>query len=221
MTDHGTHLTEAERQTLADGSLPGSRELEDHLRGCHACAEDVARLRRVIERFARPVEADPPLAELWPAIRSRIEGGKVVSMASPVVAPRARRLTPRLAAAGFGVAAAIAAVMLLRPSPRAGTTGIGSTSARDSAQTLVLVADSVGYYQEEARVLLDRLELQRALIRPEAMASIQRDLRVIDQAIGELQLAIERDPRNPALRQLLASSYRQKVQVLRRAGNAG
>jgi hypothetical protein len=53
------------------------------------------------------------------------------------------------------------------------------------------------------------------------MASIQRDLRVIDQAIGELQLAIERDPRNPALRQLLASSYRQKVQVLRRAGNAG
>jgi hypothetical protein len=50
---------------------------------------------------------------------------------------------------------------------------------------------------------------------------IDRDLKTIDGAIDELKLAIANDPRNLALRQLLASSYRQKVDLLKRAGNAG
>ena len=81
--------------------------------------------------------------------------------------------------------------------------------------------DSTQSYEEEARTLLDHLELQRALVRPEARASIDRDLRLIDQAIAELKAAIAADPNNPALRQLLASSYRQKIELLKRAGNAG
>ena len=93
--------------------------------------------------------------------------------------------------------------------------------ARDSVQALVLVADSIRSYQDEAQILLDRLDLQRAMIRPEAMASIERDLGVIDRSIEQLELAIQRDPRNPTLRQLLVSSYRQKVDVLKRVGNAG
>jgi len=36
-------------------------------------------------------------------------------------------------------------------------------------------------------------------------------------AIAELKDAIVRDPNNPALRQLLATSYRQKVELLKRA----
>lgn len=224
MIGHGTHLTETERQTLADGSLPAgrARELQGHLGGCEACAEDVARLRLVIQRSSEPVTSGSPLAELWPAIRSRIEGSKVVPLASSATAPRPRPFTLRLAgAAGIGVAAAIAAVVWLRPLRHTVVPGGSLESSRDSTQALILVSDSVRSYQDEARVLLDRLELQRAMIRPEAMASIERDLGVIDQAIGELELAIERDPRNPALRQLLASSYRQKVEVLKRAGNAG
>jgi hypothetical protein len=51
--------------------------------------------------------------------------------------------------------------------------------------------------------------------------SIDHDLRVIDGAIAELERAIERDPRNPALRALLAQSYKQKVDLLKRIGNAG
>jgi hypothetical protein len=58
------------------------------------------------------------------------------------------------------------------------------------------------------------------MMRPETAASIDRDLKVIDQAIDELKVAIASDPRNPALRQLLASSFKQKVELLKRAGNA-
>jgi anti-sigma factor RsiW len=228
MTDDSAHLTETERQTLVDGSLPAkrARELHAHLRGCESCAADVARLRLVAQQYSRPLPLDPPLAELWPEIRSRIERSKVVPLAPPAAASPSRRITIRsTAVAGLGataaVAAAVAAVVWLGQS-RSSTPGrAGLEASRDTAQALVLVADSVRSYQEEAQVLLDRLELQRAMIRPDALTSIDRDLKVIDQAIAELELAIERDPRNPTLRQLLASSYRQKVDLLKRAGNAG
>jgi hypothetical protein len=59
------------------------------------------------------------------------------------------------------------------------------------------------------------------MLRPEAVAAIDHDLRVVDSAIVEVQDALKHDPKNPALLRLLASSYRQKLDVLRRVGNAG
>ena len=79
------------------------------------------------------------------------------------------------------------------------------------------VADSTRAYEAEAQILLDRLEIQRATMRPEARAAIDRNLHTVDVAIAELKDAIARDPNNPALRQLLATSYRQKVELLKRA----
>jgi hypothetical protein len=58
-------------------------------------------------------------------------------------------------------------------------------------------------------------------MRPELARAVERDLRTIDVAIAELQNAIRTDPNNPALRRLLASSYRQKVDLLKRASDAG
>jgi cytochrome c-type biogenesis protein CcmH/NrfG len=69
-------------------------------------------------------------------------------------------------------------------------------------------------------MLLNQLELRRSMLRPEAVVAIDHDLRVVDSAIAELKEAIAHDPNNPALRRLLASSYRQKVDVLKRVGNA-
>jgi hypothetical protein len=223
MTDTA-HLTEAERQTLADGSLPPRRAhgLEAHLRVCASCAADVARLKLVARRYAAPPPPDPRLAELWPEIRSRIERSKLVPLdAAPAAAPKPG--PPVFAIAGVAAvlaAAVVAAALWLGPARRGHRPEVGEAPASDSLHALALVADSVRSYRKEAQVLLDRLELQRAMIRPEAMASIERDLRVIDRSIEELELAIERDPRNPALRQLLAASWRQKVELLKGAGNA-
>lgn len=99
--------------------------------------------------------------------------------------------------------------------------GDAAIAGRSPDVFAIPVADSTAAYEEEAKQLLDRLELQRALLRPEAARALDDDLRTIDAAIAELQNAIVRDPKNPALRQLLASSYRQKVELLRRAENAG
>ena len=86
--------------------------------------------------------------------------------------------------------------------------------------SLIAAADSAHLYEEEAQTLLNKLELQRAMLRPEAAEALDRDLHVVDVAIAELKDAIARDPSNRALRQLLASSYRQKVDLLKRVANA-
>ena len=87
-----------------------------------------------------------------------------------------------------------------------------------SPAELQLVVDSTREYEREATILLNELELRRAMIRPQLRSSLDHDLRAIDDAILELKEAIARDPNNPALRRLLASSYKQKVDLLKRVG---
>ena len=98
----------------------------------------------------------------------------------------------------------------------------GSASTYDdSADAMVVsVADSSGVYAEQTRILFNRLSLERSLVRPEALRLIDRDLRVVDSAIAELNAAVKRDPYNPVLRRLLVSSYRGRVDILKRVGNA-
>jgi hypothetical protein len=95
-----------------------------------------------------------------------------------------------------------------------------SAQPNDANVSLIAAADSAHAYEEEAQTLLNKLELQRAMLRPEAAEALDRDLHVVDVAIAELKDAIARDPSNRALRQLLASSYRQKVDLLKRVANA-
>src|SRR5205085_115438 len=81
-------------------------------------------------------------------------------------------------------------------------------------------ADSARAYEQEVQALLDEMALRRAMLRPDVAARMDHDVRVIDSAIAELQDALRKDPNNPALRQLLAASYRQKRDLLKRAEDA-
>jgi anti-sigma factor RsiW len=217
------HLTEEERQTIADDTMPAAfrGELEKHLERCDACRDDVARLRDVLTQYrSRPLSPRADDDDLWTSIKSHIERDKVVRLGAVEPAPsvRRRRLSARHVATLIGIAAGIIlTIIMLRPSHRI---AVDVTASAADTAGLRLVADSVKAYEDEARILLNRLELERAMLRPDAASAIDRDLKVIDQAIAELQIAIKNDPQNRALRQLLASSYRQKIDLLKRAGNA-
>jgi hypothetical protein len=214
------HLTEEERQGLADGSLPPDQraEPEAHVAECAECAGDVARLQTLMARL--PQLPDPSHAELdalWPAIRSRIERGKVVSLGG---GPEARRpwRRARQAVLVAGAAAALVLAFTLGRETRQ-PVNVVVTPAAGTAMT-ISIADSSRAYEEEVRSLLEELELRRSTMRPATAASVDRDLKIIDGAIAELTDALARDPNNPALRQLLAASYRQKRDLLKQVDNA-
>lgn len=222
MTDAQMHLTEAERHAFAEGSLSSEQlpPLEAHVRACAACAGDVERIKTLMTRIhdAPGLSTPASLGTLWPSIRTRIEASKVVPLSANAVRLEGRGTPPRIGLAMAGVAALliVAAALGIRTTTRR-STPIAQTGDTTS---LIAVADSAHAYEEEAQTLLNQLELRRSMLRPEAVVQIDHDLQVVDSAIAELKEAIARDPNNPALRRLLASSYRQKVDVLKRVGNA-
>ena len=170
--------------------------------------------------MTRVRETPPDLdVDLWPDIRSRIEREKIVQLSAtsgemPVVGRRPARRW--LALASVGVAAALMVVVAL-PIWR-GRVKEGLPAWTPMSPEVQLVVDSTREYEREATILLNELELRRAMIRPQLRSSLDHDLRAIDDAILELKEAIARDPNNPALRRLLASSYKQKVDLLKRVG---
>jgi hypothetical protein len=217
------HLTEAERQDVADGTASAEQlaSVAEHLGRCDSCATDVARIRQLMTRIREtgrgPMDAG---ADLWPEIRSRIERDKIVQLPATDAGVAGRTMAGGRRTWWIigGVAAAVViAFAIPRVGQRGGDSSIGTGS---DTPNMSLVADSVRAYEQEATFLLNELEMRRAMMRPQTRAAVDHDLDVIDKAIGELKEAIARDPKNAALRQLLASSYKQKVELLKRV-NAG
>jgi hypothetical protein len=225
VTDATTHLTEEERQTLADGTIGADRAqaARAHVRACAACADDVARLERTIMRGRQLEEPTTDVGELWPGIRARIENTKVVALPAEPVPTARRAARPRVATAAIAAIAAVLVIAIwLGVRTKVGTDDRTVSRGRsDTVASIEFVDDSVRAYKEEAQVLLDRLELTRSMLQPGAAVAIDKDLAVVDSAIAELQTAIARDPRNRELRRLLATSYREKIEVLERVSNAG
>jgi anti-sigma factor RsiW len=224
-----THLTEDERHAFADGALSSDERAsaEAHMAVCESCASDVARIATLMKRIHETPAPTAPLDDLWPTIRGRIEATKLVPLATDAAhapLPASRLPLPaRGRARWFASIGVIAAAAIIAFAVRGRRADIGDSviaGPNDTSAALIAVVDSAHAYEEEARTLLDRLELQRAMLRPDAAKALDHDLHVVDVAIAELKDAVARDPNNPALRQLLATSYRQKVDLLKRIANA-
>jgi hypothetical protein len=222
MISDDSHLTEDERQHAADDSLAVDRraDVAAHLDQCAECAADVARLETFMKRVREAPRPDAPLEELWPSLRTRIEGSKVIPLGRSAAVARLPERQRLMWLAPLGLAAALLiAFVSLRDRHTSSERPLATQS--DTGTSLIAVVDSAGAYEQEAQILLDKLELERAMLRPEARVALDHDLHVVDVAIAELREAVAHDPANPALRRLLAASYRQKVDLLKRAGNAG
>ena len=177
------------------------------------------RIAKLVERARAATGPEMPREDLWPAIRDRIERAKVAALPVSAGDPPVRALRTRRSGIWIGAAVAAATAIFL----------LGRASGRFSGEpvvefaegpTVTTVPDSAGAYEQQARILFNRLSLERSLLRPEALRLIDRDLHTVDAAIAELDAAVARDPNNPVLRRLLVSSYREKVDILKRVGNA-
>jgi hypothetical protein len=67
-----------------------------------------------------------------------------------------------------------------------------------------------------ANALLEALQQRKTVLEPETLASVEANLRVIDQALAEVRQALVKDPRSPDLNRMLVSTHRKKVDLLRR-----
>jgi hypothetical protein len=129
----------------------------------------------------------------------------------------------RLAAAGLALvalsSAATVAVMNWsdgRRGPAASETAEAPPAHDPRHDAAVEFVRLEGDYQRLARELEGALAARRDSLSPETVATVERSVRVIDAAIAEARAALAREPGNRALVEMLTTSYRQKLDLLKR-----
>lgn len=191
---------EARLDEYVDGTL-GTREraaVDAHLAGCAACRAALAELRGLVANaHALPQRIEPP-RELWTGIAARIMKRR-----------RPARGTAwwRGRALWAGVSAAAATLVLVFGVQR--LTGPGRPSGAVQGWGVV----EAGYERATAE-LARTLAAERHRLRPETVALVERNLRIIDAALREARAALAEDPGNVDLRQFVATAARQKVELL-------
>jgi hypothetical protein len=192
---------------------------------------DEARLRKLQDEVAKlPASIDPP-ANAWMRIRAAIESEKNASSTSASYAraraafwqhPAFLAAAALLLVAGSSALTAIALrrggtgeVRQIAATPEA--RGVQAPSRNDTgpaslAQFTVVESD----YLRAVNDLSATLESERGSLSPETIAKLQESIKVIDAAIFEARNALAADPANRTLIQILANSYEQKVDLLKR-----
>jgi anti-sigma factor RsiW len=200
--------------------------LESHLSSCAECravVDDLGRLRSQAARWA--TGGLEPSADLWAGIARRLEGRPDHGGARILPWYRKRWSVGivELAAAASLIAAVTAGVMW-RGAPDAAPVETGpepvlaqveAVGVPEGAVTTVSFADA----QYDAAVAdLERvLRESRDSLNPRTVLILERNLQVIDDAIGEARTALAADPANALLNAHLAGARQRKLDLLRRA----
>ena len=162
-----------------------------------------------------------PECDLWPGIEAAIKEQQV--------APSAPRQTPWYAQA--------AAVFLLVGASSMLTYSVMKYSGSnnpDEPETVVQVVptnmmferaafggdhtlDSV--YGRAAGNVQSNLDKELENLSPEARADVERNLAVIRKAIEDISVALEEEPDNEFLQELLVQAYRNELALMNRVGN--
>ena len=154
-----------------------------------------------------PTEVSPQ-RDLWPGI------------AEAIARPRQGRWAPMLAQA---------AVVVLLIGASSGLTYLAVKD--DQAPTLVVAPDllfepasySAGYalgpeYLEARSDMAARLDDELARLSPEARADVEKNLVLIRNAIAEINAALEQEPTNALLQQLLLDAYQNEFALMHQVG---
>jgi hypothetical protein len=175
-----------------------------------------ARLDELTAQLPRDV-APPP--DLWPAIRAEL-------------APRSARTARwsagwRLAAAGLLVAASSSILTMFAVRAGEGGRSAAVVATADGPSSQVRASPPAGLpahlvvaergYARSIDALWRTLDERRDSLAPSTVATVERSLRIADSAIAEARTALEQDPANRVLADLLVSNYERKIDLLRRA----
>jgi hypothetical protein len=205
---------------FVDGEL-GEREfqeLELHLAGCDACRRQERELRALLEQASALPRELSPSRDLWPEVAARLDPRATLRFPLRRAAPSGWLPATLAAAAVLAVAFAWLArtdrVADDRRQAVAAPSGIARPAGHSPEPGAMFEAERE--YAEATTALLAALEQRRALLAPETLRAVERDLQVIDEALAEIRKALAQDPASGPLNHLLASTHQKKVKALQR-----
>jgi hypothetical protein len=198
-------------------------EIRAHLSICAECrglADDLDRVRGV----ARHMGPMTPPAHLWLEIAGRAHMGEAGAVAAPRVAAVAA--PPRLrgeVVQWLGLAAALVVVTLgvyavAQPDPAVTPAPAVDTSNATDVPTVETVEETMRRAEAEYERAIAQLELivksGNTSVSPATVATLQKNLPMIDSAIAESRAALTDSPDSQPARTSLFEALRNKVNLL-------
>jgi hypothetical protein len=206
---------------FVDGSLDPTRQraLERHVEGCEACRALVADLKSIqAAAFTLDRMELPP--QLWDAVRARVAE-------EPAPAARGRLLAWPQSRAAWGVWLSAAAALLLvtgigtyelitRADPHQNdTTAAAPVDPADAVASVDLELQAAAEHYDKAIQGLEQIaRSESGELDPQVAAVLQKNLQMIDQAIGESRAALQQQPASADAQESLFDAMRSKVALL-------
>lgn len=197
-----------------DGTLDAADRgrVEAHLASCAACrglADDI----RAIRRAAGTLERHQPPARVWTRLAASLEAERRTSAGLWRGAPLALAATLLLAVGGTSwvvwqqmqTPAAPARTQAPVPAP-------ADPELVQSVETELKLAEE--HYQKAIAGLEQITRTESAALDPQVASVLQKNLQVIDQAIGESRAALQTQPTSEVAQESLFEALRNKVSLL-------
>lgn len=210
------------------------REVRRHLMGCESCRAEEQALRTLLDQAAALADEIQPERDLWNDIAPRLQSRASLPVDPAERMPEVRVIGPRparplpwwmLAAASIALVVVTSFATLRLAGNRTGpapTTLATQTAQPPASQTgtptaLAAFRPAEREYEKAIGDLLTVLETRRGQMAPQTVATLEANLRIIDQAIRESRAALAADPNSPELTEMLSGAYDAKLDALRQA----
>ncbi|HEU4882035.1 MAG TPA: zf-HC2 domain-containing protein [Longimicrobium sp.] len=220
------------------GDLPPreERDVRRHLMQCEGCRAEEQALRALLDEAAALPDEIVPERDLWTDIAPRLQSRASLVEESPenltevrVIGPRPARPLPwwMLAAASIAlvIVTSFATLRFSRQTAGGEPTTIASQQAQQpvgavrggTPTALAAFRPAERDYEKAISDLETVLRTQRGRMASQTAATLEANLRIIDQAIAESRAALAADPNSAELTHMLSDAYDTKLDVLRQA----
>ena len=205
---------------FVDGTLDPARQraLERHVEGCAACRALVADLKS-IQAAAFTLDRIELPGHLWTVVQARVAEQKS-SGARLLAFPRTRAAMGWWAAAAALVLATTFGVYVVMrsESPHASDVADAATEPADPGDVVASVQAELqaaeAHYDKAIQGLEQIARSESGALDPQVAAVLQKNLSVIDQAIGESRAALQQQPASADAQESLFDAMKSKVAVL-------
>ena len=206
---------------FVDGTLDPAKQraLERHVEGCEACRALVADLRS-IQAAAFTLDRHEPPSHVLETLRSRDCVRSAARGSQPIVglaglADHVGWLGRRRRARGGDVAGHLAAGSEIPIRTRMPPPQVSSEAPGDPVASVVTELEAAEDHYDKAIQGLEQIaKSDSGALDPQVAAVLQKNLQVIDQAIGESRAALKAQPASPDAQESLFDAMRSKVALL-------
>lgn len=212
------HQVEPLLDELVDGQLGAAAHarVRAHLAACESCAASLASLEELLASAAALPRSVEPRTDLWPSIAPRLAARPAGRW--PVWMRQA--LAAMLLMALGGVLSQVLWPAGLGAGRDAGPAPGGDVALAAALDPRADFALAEADYLRAKEALWAAAYHGRHVASPETREVVEHNLRVIDEAIEELRLALAADPGNQQLESLLLAQHRTEIDLLQRLRRA-